>query len=95
MRIRFTSPHPKDFNDEVLEVIAKHHNICKHLHMPAQSGSTAVLQKMRRGYTRTAYDALLDHAVNLVPGTTFSTDIIVGTNQLQLLLHMHISSMYI
>jgi tRNA A37 methylthiotransferase MiaB len=85
MRIRFTSPHPKDFNDEVLEVVAKHHNICKHLHMPAQSGSTAVLQKMRRGYTRDVYDALLERAANLIPGVTFSTDIIVGTHQLQLL----------
>lgn len=81
MRIRFTSPHPKDFTDDVLEVVAKHNNVCTHLHMPAQSGSTAMLEKMRRGYTREAYDALLERASNIVPGATFSTDIIVGVRQ--------------
>lgn len=80
MRIRFTSPHPKDFNDATLEVVSKHHNICKHLHMPAQSGSSDVLERMRRGYTREAYDALLGRTSEIVPGATFSTDIIVGAH---------------
>ena len=48
MRIRFTSPHPKDFDDRVLEVIQRHHNICKCIHLPVQSGSNEVLQRMRR-----------------------------------------------
>ena len=52
MRVRFTSPHPKDFPDEVLRVIAARPNVAKQLHMPAQSGSSSVLERMRRGYTR-------------------------------------------
>lgn len=52
LRIRFTSPHPKDFPNSVLEVIKKYPNICNSLHIPAQSGSSSVLERMRRGYTR-------------------------------------------
>lgn len=78
MRIRFTSPHPKDFDDDCLAVIASHGNICKHLHMPAQSGSSRMLSLMRRGYDRESYDALLERALTMMPGVTFSTDIIVG-----------------
>lgn len=78
MRIRFTSPHPKDFGDDCLAVIASHSNICKHLHMPAQSGSSRMLSLMRRGYDRKSYDALLERAQAIIPGVTFSTDIIVG-----------------
>lgn len=78
IRIRFTSPHPKDFSDEVLAVIASRPNVCKQLHMPAQSGSTAVLQRMRRGYTREAYDALVDHVRASIPGVALSTDMIAG-----------------
>eukprot|EP00892_Ulva_mutabilis_P003032 jgi/Ulvmu1/1272/UM109_0070.1 len=78
MRIRFMSPHPKDFGDDCLAVIASHHNICKHLHMPAQSGSSRMLSLMRRGYDRESYDALLERAGAMIPGVTFSTDIIVG-----------------
>lgn len=48
MRIRFTSPHPKDFDERVLRVMASHHNICKSIHLPAQSGSDSVLKRMRR-----------------------------------------------
>lgn len=55
MRIRFTSPHPKDFPDAVLHLIHDRHNICKQLHLPAQSGSTRILNLMRRGYTKEAY----------------------------------------
>ncbi|KAK9904127.1 hypothetical protein WJX75_005094 [Coccomyxa subellipsoidea] len=78
MRIRFTSPHPKDFSDDVLQVIATHSNICKSLHMPAQSGSTRTLSRMKRGYTREAYDALIQRARAFMPHIAFSTDIIVG-----------------
>lgn len=51
IRFRFTSPHPKDFPEEVIDVISKHHNICKYIHLPAQSGSTSVLMRMRRNHT--------------------------------------------
>jgi len=78
MRIRFTSPHPKDFTDDVLHTISRHSNICSHLHMPAQSGSTAVLERMQRGYTRGAYDALIQRAREIIPTVSLSTDIIVG-----------------
>ncbi|NWI16527.1 CK5P1 protein, partial [Crypturellus soui] len=71
MRIRFTSPHPKDFPDEasVLQLIQERHNICKQLHLPAQSGSTRVLEAMRRGYTREAYLELVQHVRDSIPGT--------------------------
>jgi tRNA A37 methylthiotransferase MiaB len=78
MRIRFTSPHPKDFGPDCIDAIAAHANICNHLHMPAQSGSSAVLERMRRGYTRAAYDALVRRARDKLPDVAFSTDIIVG-----------------
>ena len=55
MRIRFTSPHPKDFPNEVLMLIKERHNICEQIHLPAQCGSSRVLELMRRGYTREAY----------------------------------------
>lgn len=78
MRIRFTSPHPKDFSDDVLDAIKSHHNICNQLHMPAQSGSTFILEQMRRGYTREAYDDLVDHVRKEIPGVALSTDMIAG-----------------
>ncbi|GBF91424.1 hypothetical protein Rsub_04164 [Raphidocelis subcapitata] len=78
LRVRFTSPHPKDFSDEVLEVVASTPNIARHLHMPAQSGSTTMLARMRRGHTREAYDALVARARAAVPGVALSTDIICG-----------------
>lgn len=78
MRIRFTSPHPKDFGDDVLEVIAARHNVCKQLHMPAQSGSSDVLLRMKRGYSREAYDALVRHVRSVLPGVALSTDMIAG-----------------
>lgn len=59
IRIRFTSPHPKDFPDEVLYLIRDRHNICNSIHLPAQCGSTRVLELMRRGYTREAYCELV------------------------------------
>lgn len=77
-RIRFTSPHPKDFPDDVLHVMRAHRNICANLHMPAQSGSSAVLERMRRGYTREAYVALVQRVRELLPGVTLSSDFICG-----------------
>ncbi|XP_061217344.1 mitochondrial tRNA methylthiotransferase CDK5RAP1 isoform X2 [Neopsephotus bourkii] len=78
MRIRFTSPHPKDFPDEVLQLIQERHNICKQLHLPAQSGSTRVLEAMRRGYTREAYLELVHHVRDSIPGVSLSSDFIAG-----------------
>ena len=78
LRIRFTSPHPKDFPDEVFDVIADRPNLAKHLHLPAQSGSTSVLERMRRGYSREAYLALVERARKKIPGVTISTDMISG-----------------
>jgi tRNA A37 methylthiotransferase MiaB len=78
MRIRFTSPHPKDFPDEVLRVIASRPNVCACLHMPAQSGSDSVLQRMARGYTQAAYLQLVARARALVPGVEFTSDFISG-----------------
>ncbi|XP_026741842.1 CDK5 regulatory subunit-associated protein 1 isoform X2 [Trichoplusia ni] len=68
MRIRFTAAHPKDFPDEVLQIISERPNLCKLLHLPAQSGSSAVLDRMRRGYSREAYLDLIQHVKNTIPG---------------------------
>ncbi|CAM9629567.1 unnamed protein product [Chrysoparadoxa australica] len=78
MRIRYTSPHPKDFPTEVVEAIKTRHNICKQLHMPAQSGSSTVLERMRRGYSREAYIALVQQVRREVPGVALSSDFICG-----------------
>lgn len=78
MRVRYTSPHPKDYGDDVLDVIGAYPNISKWVHMPAQSGSTAVLERMRRGYSREAYDALVERIRARVPHASLSTDMIVG-----------------
>ena len=78
MRVRFTSPHPKDFPDEVLDVIARRPNVCNCLHMPAQSGNTRTLENMARGYTREAYLNLIDRVKAKIPGCAITTDIIVG-----------------
>ncbi|XP_077540139.1 mitochondrial tRNA methylthiotransferase CDK5RAP1 [Haemaphysalis longicornis] len=78
MRIRFTSPHPKDFPDEVLEVIRERDNICKQIHLPAQSGNDAVLERMRRGYTRGAYLDLVHRIRDVLPGVALSSDFICG-----------------
>lgn len=78
VRIRFTSPHPKDFTDEVIEVIARHPNIAKGLHMPAQSGSDAVLERMRRGYTKAAYLSLVERIRAAIPGCAINSDFICG-----------------
>ncbi|KAK0156365.1 CDK5 regulatory subunit-associated protein 1 [Merluccius polli] len=78
MRIRFTSPHPKDFPDEVLQLIEERGNVCKQIHLPAQSGSSQVLKAMRRGYTREAYLDLVENIKRIVPGVSLSSDFIAG-----------------
>jgi MiaB/RimO family radical SAM methylthiotransferase len=78
MRFRFTSPHPKDFPDELLHVIRARPNVCQNLHIPAQSGSSAVLESMRRGYSREAYLELISRVRELLPRATLSSDFISG-----------------
>ncbi|XP_064404883.1 mitochondrial tRNA methylthiotransferase CDK5RAP1-like [Halichondria panicea] len=78
MRVRFTSPHPKDFPDELLYLIREQPNICKHIHMPAQSGSTAVLERMRRGYSREKYLDLVQNIRAIIPDVTLSSDFMTG-----------------
>ncbi|XP_053945329.1 CDK5RAP1-like protein [Anastrepha ludens] len=78
MRIRFTSPHPKDFSEDVLRVIRDYPNVCKNLHLPAQSGNDAVLERMRRGYTRDAYLRLVDTIRTMLPNVGLSSDFICG-----------------
>ncbi|OUC45480.1 putative radical SAM methylthiotransferase, MiaB/RimO family, partial [Trichinella nativa] len=78
VRIRFTSPHPKDFPDEVLDVIRNHPNICNSVHLPAQSGSNSVLQRMHRGYTVEAYMNLVEKIKDKIPGVTLTSDFISG-----------------
>ncbi|KAK9864446.1 hypothetical protein WJX84_002398 [Apatococcus fuscideae] len=78
MRIRFTSPHPKDFGPDVLQAISEHANIAKQLHLPAQSGSSSMLHQMRRGHTREAYDQLVQSVRDAIPGIALSTDLISG-----------------
>ncbi len=78
LRIRFTSPHPKDYPPPLLSLMAERSNICKHLHMPAQSGSTTVLERMRRGYTREAYLELINDVKVMIPDVAISSDFITG-----------------
>ncbi|XP_072800142.1 mitochondrial tRNA methylthiotransferase CDK5RAP1 isoform X3 [Vicugna pacos] len=78
MRIRFTSPHPKDFPDEVLQLIHERDNICKQIHLPAQSGSSRVLEAMQRGYSREAYVELVHHIRESIPDVSLSSDFIAG-----------------
>lgn len=77
-RIRFMTSHPKDISKKLLEKIAGHENICKQLHLPVQSGSSRVLMRMNRGYTREEYLRLVETAREIVPGIALTTDIIVG-----------------
>jgi tRNA-2-methylthio-N6-dimethylallyladenosine synthase len=78
VRIRFSTSHPKDIDIKVIESIAKHHNICKHIHLPMQSGSNAVLGRMNRKYTREEYFKKIKAIKEIIPDCTLSTDIISG-----------------
>jgi tRNA-2-methylthio-N6-dimethylallyladenosine synthase len=77
-RIRFASPHPRHFSRRFLEAMVRLPKICRHLHLPVQSGSTQVLKAMRRRYTRESYLALVDQVRELLPDVALSTDMIVG-----------------
>ena len=77
-RIRFMTPHPKDLSDEVIEVMANSKKICRHIHLPAQSGSSNILKKMNRNYTREDYLALVDKIKTAMPDISITTDLIVG-----------------
>ncbi len=77
-RVRFMTPHPKDFNDDTLEVIAREPKICKHIHLPLQSGSTKILRRMNRHYTKEDYLALVEKIKAKIPDVALTTDIIVG-----------------
>ena len=77
-RIRFVSPHPKDFTDDVIDAIADCDKVCKLIHLPLQSGNTKVLKEMNRKYTKEQYLNLVDKMKSRIPNLTLSTDIIVG-----------------
>ena len=77
-RVRFTSPHPKDFTDDVIEAMAETPNVCHQLHMPLQSGSDAVLKRMRRSYRSQRYLGILEKVRAAMPDAAITTDIIVG-----------------
>lgn len=78
LRIRFSTSHPKDFPDELLHVIAEQKNLCNYVHIPAQSGNSEVLRRMRRTYTRDEYLDLIANIRRIIPGVGLSTDIIAG-----------------
>lgn len=78
IRIRFSTSNPQDMHEEVLHVMAKHDNICKYIHLPVQSGSTTVLQRMNRQHTREEYINLVDKIREIVPDCAISHDIIAG-----------------
>ncbi|MFY0685015.1 MAG: tRNA (N6-isopentenyl adenosine(37)-C2)-methylthiotransferase MiaB [Balneola sp.] len=78
IRFRFSSPHPKDFPIELLHIIAEQPNLCNYIHIPAQAGSDSMLERMRRPYTREQYLELIDQMRAIIPGVSFSTDIIAG-----------------
>ncbi|XP_022741513.1 CDK5RAP1-like protein [Durio zibethinus] len=78
MRFRYTSPHPKDFPDELLYLMRDRHNICMCIHLPAQTGSTTVLERMRRGYSREAYLELVQKIRRIIPDVGISSDFISG-----------------
>ena len=77
-RIRFISPHPKDFTDDVIEAIKDCEKVCKLIHLPLQAGSTKVLKEMNRKYTKEQYLRLVEKMKNRIPNVVFTTDIIVG-----------------
>ncbi|MFZ4400110.1 MAG: tRNA (N6-isopentenyl adenosine(37)-C2)-methylthiotransferase MiaB [Bacteroidales bacterium] len=78
LRVRFATSHPKDISDELLQMIAKHENICNAIHLPVQSGSTEVLKRMNRKYTREWYMNRIEAIKTIIPDCAISTDIIAG-----------------
>jgi tRNA-2-methylthio-N6-dimethylallyladenosine synthase len=77
-RVRFMTPHPKDFSDELLDVIASNPKIARHIHLPLQAGNNEILRRMNRKYTREAYLELVDKIRTRLPEVAITTDIIVG-----------------
>ncbi len=78
LRIRFSTSHPKDMTDEVLQTMAKYENICKYIHLPVQSGNNRILEMMNRGYTKEWYKNRIDAIRRIIPDCAISTDIIAG-----------------
>ncbi len=78
LRVRFSTSHPKDISDELLHTIARHDNICRHIHLPAQSGSSRILKLMNRDYTREWYIDRVNAIRRIIPGCALSTDMITG-----------------
>ncbi len=78
MRIRFTTSNPQDMSDEVIDVISRYPNICKHIHLPVQSGSNKILKKMNRLHTREEYLILINKIKTMIPNCSISHDIIAG-----------------
>lgn len=78
LRIRYSTSHPKDMSDEVLEVMASHENICKYIHLPVQSGHDDVLKRMNRGYSRDWYLERISAIRRYMPDCAISTDVIAG-----------------
>ncbi len=78
LRVRFSTSHPKDMTDEVLEIMSKYENICPYIHLPVQSGNTDVLYRMNRGYSREWYLERIEAIKRFIPDCAISTDIITG-----------------
>lgn len=78
MRFRFSTSNPQDMHVEVIETMAKHHNICNYIHLPVQSGSTRILAAMNRQHTREEYMALIDKIYSIIPDISLSQDMIAG-----------------
>ena len=78
LRVRFSTSNPRDMTDAVLYVIAKYENLCKYIHLPVQAGSTSMLERMNRGYTREQYIERINSIKRIIPECAISTDIIAG-----------------
>ena len=78
LRVRFSTSHPKDLSDDLLHIISEHQNICRHIHLPAQSGSSRILKLMNREYTREWYMERINSIRSILPDCALSTDMISG-----------------
>src|SRR5690606_11237618 len=78
LRVRFTTSHPQDMSDKLIETIAAHSNICSYIHLPVQSGSDRILEAMNRNYTSAHYLKLVEKIKSTIPDVALSTDIIAG-----------------